>query len=306
MTRTEKKNTAALERIAAAVETTAPRATDRLSPVEKLPLIARAVVLFGTSNSRHEAARATRRAHTIRAYVGPNGGGKSLAMVDDVIPSLMRGRRVLSTVPILDAETGEPHPLYTKFEHFDQLIEAEHCDVLMDEIVGIANSRDAMKLPTPVQNVLMQMRRRDLTLSVTAPAWARMDKIIREVCQLVTECRGYFPKPAPPNDAEVSLWRPRRVFRWRSFDTLEFDEWTAGRREKLKPLAKQWFRGPGSEAFRTYNTLDAVSMVSGGNPDECEVCGRHKRRETCAGHDGPAARSRRRAPEAPAEPADIV
>jgi ABC-type branched-subunit amino acid transport system ATPase component len=37
----------------------------------------------------------------IRAYVGPNGEGKSLAaMVLSVVPTLMQGRRVLSTCMI--------------------------------------------------------------------------------------------------------------------------------------------------------------------------------------------------------------
>ena len=47
-------------------------------------------------------ARDARRGLPIHAYVGPNGGGKSLAMVNDTIPSLDAGRPVLSTVRLID------------------------------------------------------------------------------------------------------------------------------------------------------------------------------------------------------------
>lgn len=287
MTRHEKMQTEALGRIASAVDPGSRRRTDRLDPSEKLPLMARIVLGLGAGAQAQARATLARRSFPIRAYVGPNGGGKSLAMVHDILPSLERGRPVLSTVRLLDPTTGEPHPLYVPFTDFKQLLDFEHGDVLMDEIVGIANTRDAARLPTPVQNVLVQLRRRDLTLSWSAPSWPRADKIIREVTQLVTECRGYYPAKVDHDDAEVRLWAARRVFRWRSFDTVEFDEWTAGKRDKMRPLAKQWFKGVGSTAFKSYDTLDAVSMVAGGDPNECEVCGLAKHKQYCKGHDEP-------------------
>lgn len=46
--------------------------------------------------------RAARRGWPIHGYVGPNGGGKSAAMLWDTIPSLEAGRPVLGTVRVLD------------------------------------------------------------------------------------------------------------------------------------------------------------------------------------------------------------
>lgn len=46
--------------------------------------------------------RAARRGWPIHGYVGPNGGGKSAAMVWDTLPSLEAGRPVLGTVRLLD------------------------------------------------------------------------------------------------------------------------------------------------------------------------------------------------------------
>lgn len=283
----EKSQAASLERIAGSLELRADGKRDTARPgAERLPLMARFILWAGSSESRHRRATGARRSFPIRGYVGPNGGGKSACMVNDVLPSLDRGRRVLSTVKLLGPDGG-PHPLYIPFTDFAQLIDAEHCDVLMDEIVGIANSRDAARLPAPVQNVLVQLRRRDITLSWSAPSWARADKVIREVTQAVTECRGFYPSRQATEEESTSgvrLWAPRRVFKWRTFDTVEFEDWTAGKRDKLDPLASQWFKGPGSRAFSAYDTLDAVSMVAGGDADQCEYCGKKKRAELCKGH----------------------
>lgn len=278
-----------LRRIAAAVEALrdvpTARDTSKVDRKEKLPIMAAIVLAIGGSSKRQDRGRAIRRSYPIRGYVGPNGGGKSLAMVNDILPSLRRGRPVLSTVKLLDRD-GNPHPAYVPFTDYDQLLDFSGGDVLMDEIVGIANSRDASRLPSQVQNILVQLRRRDITLSWSAPNWARADKIIREVTQAVTECRGFYPARAERDAAgDIRLWAPKRVFKWRTFDTSEFEEWTAGKRDKIDPIASNWFRGPGSDAFAAYDTLDAVSMVNFTDPDGlCPYCDKRKRVEYCRGH----------------------
>lgn len=285
MSRHDKSQAKSLERIADSLNETRTRDTSKPDRGSKLPLMARVILFVGTTATSARRARGIRRSFPIRAYVGPNGGGKSLAMVNDILPSLERGRPVLSTVRLLDGN-GNDHPCYIPFTDFDQLLDFRGGDVLMDEIVGVANSRDASKLPSSVQNVLVQLRRRDVTLSWSAPNWARSDKIIREVTQAVTECRGFFPAKAVADAyGDLKLWAPRRVFKFRTFDTSEFEEWSAGKREKITPSAAQWFRGPGSEAFAAYDTMDAVSMVAWTDPDGlCVHCDKKKRVEYCKGH----------------------
>jgi len=266
-----------LRRVATALEQLAATPTVRNTAVHqstKLPIHARLLMFAFSSEHSVNRARSVRRSKTIRAYVGPNGGGKSLAGVFDLLPSLHRGRTALSTVRILDHRTGEEHPLYEQFVDFQQLVGAKHVDVFADEIAGIANSRSSGSLSVPVQNKLLQLRRDDCTLTVTAPNFARTDVIIREVTQAVTECRGYFPKSVMGSDGEIALWSPRRIFRWRTYDTIEFDEWTTGKRDRATPLASSWFKGVGSDAFASYDTLDAVSMVRDpGDGDNCLSCG---------------------------------
>lgn len=284
--KTEKDIATDVARIATALETqTSIRRRDTSRPLddERLPLGARLRLWLGTTATSERVARDRRRSYPIIGYVGPNGGGKSLAMVHDTLPSLQRGRRVLSTVRLLDRETGKPHPLYVPFTDFDQLLEARNCDVLMDEVVGIASSRESAKLPAPVQNILVQLRRRDVVLRWTAPNWARADKIIREVTQAVVECRGYFPgRPQAVDGSTLRLWAPKRVFSFSLFDTMDFEEWTAGKRDKLEPLSRQWFKGPGSDAFHSYDTMDAVSMVAYADADQqCSNCGHRRRVQYC-------------------------
>ena len=230
-------------------------------------------------------------------YVGPNGGGKSAAMVWDTLPSLDEGRLVLSTVRLLDwrnprecdgvhwravklgndPATGEPlfadefepvacahpghvsggrphmaaHPFYVPFEDWQQLFEHDHADVLMDEVTGVASSRESMGMPAAVANTLVQLRRADLVVRWSAPSWARADKIIRECSQAVTFCRGFLPVSSGD---ESRSWRQRRLFKWKTYDAADFEDFTVGKREQMDALQADWHYGPRSPVFSAYDT----------------------------------------------------
>jgi hypothetical protein len=250
-----------------------------------------------------------RRAASISGYIGPNGSGKSAAMVLDTLPTLdgiwwkcsnpahkhtregiTEGyRRVLSTVPFLDEATGEPHPLFELLTEWPQVLDAEHCDIVFDEVTGIAGSREAMGMPVAVQNILQQLRRRDCLLRWSAPAWARADSIIRSCTIAVTVCRGYFPDRSALKSNTPPVWLPKRLFRCRTFSAIDFEEWTASKgaqdrkgKSPLRPMVVQWWWGPGSRVFDAYNTLDAVSRVGevldGGR---CAHCGGRRAVPVC-------------------------
>jgi hypothetical protein len=246
-----------------------------------------------------------RRSSSIHAYIGPNGSGKSLAMINDTIPTLdgivwkcdneshqhtAQGittghRRVLSTVALFDTKTGQPHPLYDRLTDWTQVLNAEHADILFDEVTGIAGSRESMGMPVVVQNILQQLRRRDVQLRWSAPNWARADSIIRGCTIAVTVCKGYMPDHKMVKRSETPpAWTPRRLFKWRTFSAIDFDEWTAAKGAADKKTAStvhalraetvQWFWGPESRAFAAYDTYDAVTRVGevldGGR---CAHCG---------------------------------
>lgn len=244
------------------------------------------------------ASRRLRRAWPIHAYVGANGSGKSAGAVWDTLPTLEQGRPVLSTVRLLDYGDPRPcpgcdlpgcerghaaaHPLWVPFRDWTQLLDAEHCDVIMDEVTGVASSRESQSMPSVVANFLVQLRRRDVVLRWTAPNWARADKIIRECTQAVTYCRGLMPTTAVDDDGD-RMWRHRRLFRWKTYDAADFDEFTEGKRTDVKPHVSDWHWGPGSPAFAAYDTLDAVmsigTVTDGGR---CVACGGRRRVAECS------------------------
>lgn len=221
-------------------------------------------------------SRASRRGVPIHAYVGPNGGGKTLAMVFDTEPTLagipwecfdpthrhtQAGittgvRRVLSTVQLLDPATGEPHPLCEMLTTWRQLLDAEHCDVLLDEVTGVANSRSYNALPVQLLNMLVQLRKRDVCLRYTTPNWARTDVALREVTQAVTVCKGFLWQ-----EVEGSLWPSKRLFLWRTYDAIDWEEFSMEMVEDVRPLAKSWYWRCGKTAMNTYVTTSHVQTL---------------------------------------------
>lgn len=238
----------------------------------------------------------TRRAFAIHAYVGSNGGGKSLAMVNDTLDTLagikwectnpehhhaetVGWRRVASTVPLRLAD-GRPHPLWVPLNDYRVLVTLEHCDVLLDEVTGVASARESQGMPPQVANYLVQLRRRDVLLRWTSPNWLRADRIIRECTQAVTTCAGYLPAKV---EGEARLWRPRRFFLWRTYDADGFDEFSTHKRETLRPVAKQWYHRESGSAMDAYDTLGAVETL--GWPNEaglCMECGGSRARPRCS------------------------
>lgn len=231
-------------------------------------------------------AVAKRRALPIHAYVGPNGHFKTASMIRDTIPSLLEGRPVLSTVTLLDPATGEPHPNFTRFEHWDQLDDFMFGDLLLDEVVGIANSRES-GLPPRIQNILNQLRRRDVCMRWTAPDYARADKIIRETSQGISVCHGYAPdrKAVRATSGEpasrVRSWAPNRLASVLTYDAKDMASWSEGKQARLKPKLREWYWAPGTGVFDWYDTYAPVSLVS----YLCPVCGGKPVQKQCRGHE---------------------
>jgi len=275
-----------LNRIATAVETLAapqrsgrdtasePRTATQIRKAHR-PLTYRFRVLF-TSEKKSHGKALDRMSFPIMGFVGPNGGGKTLAAVMMAhIAMEYQNRKVLSTVPLLDPKTNLPHRNYVPWTHWDQLLEWWDGDVLADEILSIASSRGAASLDPRAQTLLVQLRKRNARFWWTAPSYARADVIIREVTQAITECRGFYTDNSGRQERRGSIqsWAPKRLFHFATYDATEFDEWTAGKKDKATPLVQDWFHGLGSIAFKCYDTLGAVSVISGVNDaGTCDTC----------------------------------
>lgn len=305
-----------LARIAAAAEAAAAVPIERNTGHEsaadrraKIPVWARLMLVWGGGSANEAVARRVLDDFEIVGLIGPNGGGKTLALMvftastragtwwecdlpfhEHTKAGVTAGyRRMLSTVPILD-DDGNEHPLYERFDDFQQLVDIEHADVYMDEVVTVASSRESARMDPRVLVKLNQLRKDDIFLYWTAPNLARADKSIREVTKALVECRSFSPAPATDNGPR---WRSKRIFKFAIYDSIEFETWTAGKKESVKPLRVLWFNGVGSAAFRAYDTLGAVSMVASMTPENtCTVCDGTVTRHRCTCKD-------RRRPGAP-------
>lgn len=235
---------------------------------------------FLVSDAKSAAAVRKRSEIPIRCALGPNGSGKTLLAVRDLLPSLDAGRTVYSTVPLLDHETGLPHPSYVPFVRWQQFLDADNADFLADEISAIAASRDHNNLHSEIINRMHQLRKVRNTFTWTAPSWRRADLALREVTWSVTECQGFLA-----DRSTGGLWAPNRLFVARTYSMRDFDEWSAGKRATVTADLKEWFNGVGSRAFASYDTYAAVDKIEGYDPRACEHCGKPRRVQYCGGHE---------------------
>lgn len=194
-------------------------------------------------------------------------------------PGVTSGRRlVYSTVPLLGPD-GDVDPLYRPLVDFRQLVTVEHSDVLFDEVAGISDASDSASVPVQVTNWLHQLRKRDVRLRVTTPAYSRCSKPIRQVAQVVVDARSFWPEPA----TEGRLWRSRRGMLFRAFDAFAFDNYSAHTSERLQPLARAAYWRPTGEAQHRYDTLSATTALGHvTDAGMCAVCGGGRSRPRCA------------------------
>lgn len=284
--------------------------------------------LIHRADRPNATARLKRRSYPIHAYLGTgNGSGKSLLMVHDTIPSLDMGRPVLSTVRLLDFRNprqcedptctfpGHPdhlaaHPSWIPFVDYAQLLEIRDADVLMDEVTGIASSREYQSMPVQVANFLVQLRRRNVALRWSSTNWARADKIIREVTSGATLVVPYISRTrkSAPGEPPI-LWRDRSLFVARTYDAALLDDFDARGADlgELRSRITQAYWRPGALAQTAYDTLDPVLSLGWANEaGMCMVCGGKRAVPRCdCGDKLPREPRAHRAP-APAEQAGPV
>jgi hypothetical protein len=271
-----------------------------------------------------ETGRLRRRMYPIQFYSGRNGSGKSLTAVYDTMPTLEAGRHVLSTVRLLDysdprqcatavgcdlpdAHGDYPyphmvaHPLYVPFTSWQQLLDFEKGDVVMDEVTGVADSNEAHSMPSAVRNILPQLRRRDIALRLTGLNWIRADKRIRESVNAVTVCRSSFPVSRKDEDGNARLWRPRRLTKAITYDaqSLPVDDHTRAAYEKADVLCKSRIWIPDCPATLAYDTMFPVlSVGTVTDTGRCAYCDGTRSAPQCMCPDYLADRAARKAASA--------
>lgn len=247
---------------------------------------------------RMTKAQRKRRSVPVIGFVGTSGHGKSSSAVRDLLPSLARGIPVMSTTPLYDAHTGNLHPLYVPFYTFQQLDDARGVEVLFDEVTQVMDSNEG-SMPKRVRRLLPQMRRRGNRVTWTGIDWDNANRRLRQMTQAVTMCRGYMPDLAAVNAAkkdpyaDIPMWSPNRLFflvtrdaqlMMRSEDSQRISgdvSQRKGSRRRPKALVREFWYGPGSDAWSSYRTLGDVNAVD----NVCMVCGLREAAEgACKGH----------------------
>lgn len=246
-----------------------------------------------------ERAAALRRQSPITGYIGANGSGKSLLAVGDALGHLDAGRRVLSTVRLIDPDSDEPcgdpactfamhpehgraHPLWRPLLSWQDLLDAESCHVILDEITGIASSRESAGLPSEIADRMMQFRRRDVTVAWTAPSWARCDLLLREVTQCAVLCRGMLRRRAAGQ-----TWRSSTLITSKMCDARDLDELTQAQRlgtarAPLRTLVRGMMLVSRSRGASAYHTLDSVaSLHRSSTRGQCLTCGGSRTAARC-------------------------
>lgn len=208
-------------------------------------------------------------------------------------------------VQLGSVETGEVHkqchPFYVRLTNFGQLLDWRDGDVLLDEVTGVASSRDHASLPAPILDLLVQLRRRNIVLRWSAPNWARADKVIREVTQAVTLCTASMPKPRPqPPDEPPRLWFDRRLMTMRTFDAAMYEDWETSQAEKIRPEVTQRLWRPGLLVNHAYDTLDPVTSLGYAVLGTCISCGGRRAQHKCLCDDQHGAHAAPQAQGAPA------
>lgn len=244
---------------------------------------------------RKDKGRTRRRSFNIMAYDGPNGSSKTACMVFDTLPTLdgirwscrvkdhahtlagvFEGERyVLANLDLFDPETGELHPRAVRLTNWSQVLIAEHCDVLFDEVMGVASARDNGGLPGEVAMLLQKLRHFDVSLRYTSPRFGAAHIDLRSPTKAVTSCRGFMPVKS-----SGMAWAANRLFNWRTFSTEDYEDQAPSandrdrNRKGVRAKIIAWVWGPGSRMFAAYDTLGVVNILAKALPSgTCSVCG---------------------------------
>lgn len=234
---------------------------------------------------------------TIRAYVGANGSGKTLAaVVQGALQSWHAGRPVASNMPLYPEVAGFDSKLYIPLVGWKGIVEARDCTLILDEITSCLPSRAFSSVPAELQRVLNQLRKQDVDLHWTAPNWARCDVLLREVTQEVVHCQSYIQQRYQ-RDSEGLIrddrgrrqrtparWPNKKLFRWATYDAQQFDDYQDRRQdENFKPKFIDWYwRGRKKVGPWCYTTLAPVALLDHlDDVGRCVHCNRQRKKVYC-------------------------
>lgn len=151
----------------------------------------------------------------ITAFVGVNGSGKTLTAIAFALTDLKKtGRPLVTNVGGLSVE----HVPIDGVEELPEVMASlGTCNVVLDEAGAMFASRDTGRNKAFEKSV-QQLRKYDARLLWTAPAFARADKILREVTFDVILC-----SPVIKVRRKGKAWPSTRLIFQKRFDVSRLD-----------------------------------------------------------------------------------
>lgn len=151
----------------------------------------------------------------ISAYIGINGSGKTLSAVAVGLTDYRKNGRPLVTNVL---GISEDHVPFSEVEELPDLLNrVGTCTVVLDEAGALFSSRNGARDKAFGETVQM-LRKYDARLLWTAPAYARADKILREVTLMAVLCSGVFKI-----HSRGMVWASTRLSFQRAFDVSRID-----------------------------------------------------------------------------------
>jgi hypothetical protein len=256
----------------------------------------------------------------ITAFVGLNGAGKTLGMMELVVlPAWRQGRPVVSNLALDPERVGFSPDLFVPLQSWRQIprlgvvhdadgvpdrslsvTRGRGCALALDEINALFPARQFGAMPPELVRVLSQLRKQDVTVAWTSPAWASGDVELRRVTRQVVLCKGRFADPwvredrkgwLPPikRDPETgrrvlanASWRPNRLFAFKAYAAEDFEEFSLDRAAKIAPLWAMRYWRQRHLAHRAYDTAGQVSLLDHLDfTGVCIHCDGTRRRHQC-------------------------
>ena len=192
----------------------------------------------------------------ITAYVGVNGSGKSLAAVAvAVTDQRRRGRPIITNVQGLTVE----HYLIEGVEDLPDLMgEVGSCTVVLDEAGAMFASRDTGRNKA-FEKAVQQLRKYDCRLLWTAPAFARADKILREVTFTAVLSQSMYKR-----HRGGKVWPETRWILQKSFDVSRLD--TSGMSINKNARAKKFGLIKASKWYPVFDSFATAGLTGDTSP----------------------------------------
>ena len=211
----------------------------------------------------------------IQGFVGMNGSGKSALSQYTAFEVAKANNVAVYSNITLTHETVETH----RIRGIEQVLELEHCVVLLDDVSAILNARETGGLSPEFVTRMLSLRHQDKVLLWSSPTMSDADIKLRQVTQKVVAMNSLITRKR-----DGQLWRDTMYSIGREYNTSG-EMVTAVNRDT--PLIGYGLVRLSDLGLHHYDTHEHLEFMV--DHAICPDCGLRKRREYCNGKHPKAA-----------------